>query len=86
MYIKGETTGSNKPNRAMVARHVLDMERTLSNSEDELLYDPQTSGGLLCAVRKESLNDFFAITEAAGLDLAEIGKTIPHSEYLVEVI
>ena len=51
MYQKGETTGSNKANRAMVARHVLDMQIKLSDTEEELLYDPQTSGGLLAAVQ-----------------------------------
>ena len=58
----------------------------MTPQQQDILCDAQTSGGLLCVVRKETLNDFFAITEAAGLDLAEIGKTIPHSEYLVEVI
>ncbi len=47
MYRKGETTGSNKPNRKMVARHNLEMLASLTASEEELLYDPQTSGGLL---------------------------------------
>lgn len=50
MYKKGETTGSNKPNRAMVARHKLNMRATLNGDQEELLYDPQTSGGLLLAL------------------------------------
>ncbi len=50
MYQKGESTGSNKANRAMVAKHHLDMQVKLNSYEDELLYDPQTSGGLLLSV------------------------------------
>jgi selenide,water dikinase len=50
MYQKGETTGSNQPNRAMVAKHNLEMQRPLTPAEEELLYDPQTSGGLLLAL------------------------------------
>ena len=51
-----------------------------------ILCDAQTSGGLLCAVRKETLNDFLAITEAAGLDLLAIGETVERGENLVDVV
>ena len=37
MYKKGETTGSNKPNRAMVQKHHLDLQVSLSAAEEELL-------------------------------------------------
>lgn len=50
MYRRGETTGSNRANRAMVARHQLLISRQLSSAQEELLYDPQTSGGLLLAL------------------------------------
>jgi len=50
MYKRGETTGSNAANRAMVAREALVMSRSLSKESEELLYDPQTSGGLLLAL------------------------------------
>lgn len=50
MYAKGESTGSNKANRDLVARHVLEIGVSLSRAEEELLYDPQTSGGLVLAV------------------------------------
>ena len=53
MYKKGETTGSNKPNRAMVARHRLEMRAALSAHEEELLYDPQTSGGLILSLPED---------------------------------
>ena len=50
MYKKGQTTGSNRANRELVARFSLAVERELSAVDEELLYDPQTSGGLLLAL------------------------------------
>jgi selenide, water dikinase len=47
MYQKGQTTGSNRANRALAARHDFRLEVHLTRAEEELLFDPQTSGGLL---------------------------------------
>ena len=63
MYQKGETTGSNKANRAMVAKHVLNMQVSLSSFEDELLYDPQTPGGLLLSVPKAQAAELLAVSQ-----------------------
>ncbi|NIV99371.1 hypothetical protein GWN26_09595, partial [Candidatus Saccharibacteria bacterium] len=49
MYQKGETTGSNKANRRL-AEGAWEMTAHRSAEEHELLFDPQTSGGLLLAV------------------------------------
>lgn len=48
MYQKGETTGSNKQNREMTKGY-LEITAQLSK-EEELLFDPQTSGGLLLSI------------------------------------
>jgi len=75
MYRKGESTGSNQPNRAMVARHVLDLRRSLSKAEEELLFDPQTSGGLLLAVPGVQADDLVAGLYAGGVGAAvQIGE------------
>ena len=74
MYTKGETTGSNKANRQMVARHVLDMQIELSQAEDELLYDPQTSGGLLLSVPKSQGGEMLKMLEQKGVAAACIGE------------
>jgi len=75
MYKKGETTGSNKANKAMVAKHHLDLQVSLSAPEAELLYDPQTSGGLLLAVPDAQADDLIAALKAAGVDAAvQIGE------------
>ncbi len=70
MYQKGETTGSNKDNRAMVAEHHLEMQISLSRYEDELLYDPQTSGGLLLSVPQAQSNEMLAALHKNGVTSA----------------
>lgn len=72
MYKKGETTGSNKANRAMVARHVLDMQLTLSGPDEELLYDPQTSGGLLLTLPGEQADELLASLREKGVTATAI--------------
>ena len=72
MYKKGQTTGSNKANRALVARFPLVFERQLSLSQEELLYDPQTSGGLLLSLPKEQAQKLLADLYSAGIDVAKI--------------
>ena len=70
MYKKGETTGSNKPNKAMVAKHHLNMQVSLSSYEEELLYDPQTSGGLLLAIPGSQADELIAALSAASVQIA----------------
>ena len=78
MYKKGETTGSNKANRAMVARHKLQMAGQLTKEEDELLYDPQTSGGLVLAVPVAQADALLAALRDAGISAASfIGEVLP---------
>lgn len=74
MYKKGETTGSNKANRAMVNKHHLRMAVTLNSSEDELLYDPQTSGGLLLSLPAADAAKLLVELTAAGINVAKIGE------------
>ena len=49
MYRRGETTGSNEVNRRLAEGFFKKM-KSLSPAEEELLFDPQKSGGLLLAV------------------------------------
>jgi len=77
MYRKGETTGSNKANREMVHKHHLNMLISLSSDEEELLYDPQTSGGLLLAVPGSQADDLMASLAEAGVPTsARIGEIL----------
>ncbi len=77
MYRKGETTGSNRPNREMVARSELELRCTLSAAEEELLYDPQTSGGLLLALPAAQAEDLLAALQSAGVEgVCLIGEVV----------
>jgi selenide,water dikinase len=84
MYQKGETTGSNRANREMVSQHNLEMRGSLSSSEEELLYDPQTSGGLLFAVPDSQAGDLLTALAAAGVaSAAKVGEIVDDSSGII---
>ncbi len=74
MYEKGETTGSNKGNRAMVAKHHLQMMAKLTAAEEELLYDPQTSGGLLLSVPHDQAHELMSRMHKEKITATLIGE------------
>ena len=74
MYRKGQTTGSNKANRALVARFSLHIDCRLSRFQEELLYDPQTSGGLLLSLPADQAQSLLHDLHGAGIaEAARIG-------------
>jgi len=58
----------------------------MNEEKQNILCDAQTSGGLLCVVRKESVKKFLEITKTVGLDLVSIGQTKPLEKHLITVI
>jgi len=58
----------------------------MTPEQQDILCDAQTSGGLLCAVRKESVEAFLALTRKEGLELKSIGETVVRGEHLIEVV
>jgi len=87
MYNEGVTTGSNKANRAMVARHPLDMRVMLGKAEEELLYDPQTSGGLLMSVAQNKTQLLLKRLKDKGIKEATIiGRVIKPGKKRITVI
>ena len=46
----------------------------LSKEQIEILFDPQTSGGLLVTVNPHQEKDFLALCESQGLQLSPIGE------------
>ena len=74
MYVRGETTGSNRDNQALVAPF-LTMERDVTGPDLELLFDPQTSGGLLLAVPEDQADALVAELREKGVRFARrIGR------------
>ena len=69
MYQKGETTGSNKDNRQL-ADGFWEVATTLTAEAEDLLFDPQTSGGLLLSVPEAEADDLVAALHAAGVGAA----------------
>jgi selenide,water dikinase len=69
MYRKGEGTGSNLPNRAMVEESMT-LRADLSGPEQQILVDPQTSGGLLLSVPGDEADDLSRALEGAGVATA----------------
>ncbi len=76
MYRRGETTGSNRANRKL-AEGFFKKNRELSREEEELLFDPQTSGGLLLSVPSTEADRLVAELKRAGIETAaEVGEVM----------
>ena len=58
----------------------------MTREQQEILCDAQTSGGLLCVVRNNAVDDFLAITKSSGLDIKAIGETTALGQHLIEII
>jgi len=78
----GCVPGGTRRNFASYGHHI----GTMTPEQQDILCDAQTSGGLLCAVKKENVEEFLSITKSVGLDLASIGRTLPRGKNLVEVL
>ncbi len=80
MYKRGETTGSNKANRALT-KGAIEMERALGSHDQEMLFDPQTSGGLLFAVPESQAPALVEALIKAGVEHAAIIAQVTASTY-----
>lgn len=70
MYARGETTGSNGPNRKLVEGR-LDLQASFGRPKDEeLLFDPQTSGGLLLALPEDQAESLVLRLRGSGVESA----------------
>lgn len=86
MYRRGETTGSNKANRKL-AKGFFNRIRQLSREEEELLFDPQTSGGLLFSVPSAEADRLVTELRNAGMEAAgQIGAVISGQEPLIRIL
>ncbi|MEI6891249.1 MAG: selenide, water dikinase SelD [Pontiella sp.] len=79
---QGCIPGGSKNNFKSYGHTVGDM----TDEQRGILCDPQTSGGLLCAVRPAAIKAFLEITESAGLQLESMGQTHERGSKLIEVV
>jgi selenide,water dikinase len=85
MYRKGETTGSNKANRKL-AEGFFKKTRDLSKEQEELLFDPQTSGGLLFSLPSAETDRFVKELKKAGVEAAaQVGEAVASQESHIEI-
>jgi selenide,water dikinase len=86
MYRKGETTGSNPANR-QAANGFWELKTTLAAEEEELLFDPQTSGGLLLCVPDTQAEELIRALTVNGIESASrIGEVVAAGRPLVSVV
>ena len=86
MYRKGETTGSNKANKNL-AQGFWESKKTLSNDKTELLFDPQTSGGLLLALPASEAGALMSDLTDAGVQTAAcVGRVVANNRPFVRVV
>lgn len=71
MYKKGMNTGMNASNRRLVAKNMR-FEKDLPSWHQEIVYDPQTSGGLLVSVPASGSENMLEALTNAGVDQARI--------------
>jgi selenide,water dikinase len=77
----GMTPGGTERNQQYLAAHV-SLESGVSATDRALLFDPQTSGGLLAAVDPSAADATAEALRTAGVDAARIG-VVTHDERLV---
>ena len=86
MYQRGETTGSNEANRKL-AEGLFRKIKPLSREEEELLFDPQTSGGLLLSVPSAEADRLVAELKKAGVEKAGlVGEVVASSQPSVWIL
>ena len=86
MYRQGETTGSNKANKKLV-NGFWEKAINLSAVQEELLFDPQTSGGLVLAVPGSQAEDVVTALKRAGVETAvRIGEVVARDRPFLRVI
>jgi selenide,water dikinase len=86
MYEKGETTGSNDLNKKL-ADGFWEAATKRTSMEQELLFDPQTSGGLLVAVPDSQAEELTRKMEQEGVNTAVIvGNVVAADKPFVRIV
>ena len=69
MYRQGVSTGANPANRS-ITEPIARIDADLDPAEQQMLFDPQTSGGLLVALPADQAAEALAALAAAGIESA----------------
>ena len=86
MYQKGETTGSNTPNRKL-AEGFWEAATKRSIEEEELLFDPQTSGGLLLCLADAEAAELLTELRKVGVEVEDcVGHVAANDRPFVRVV
>jgi selenide,water dikinase len=81
----GYIPGGLNANREF-AECVVNYNEKISDDMKALLFDPQTSGGLLIAVAEDSAAELQKALISGGVNAVEIGNIVPHNEPLISVM
>ncbi len=85
MSNKGVNTQDNKANKDEV-KNFLKIDRTLSPGEEAMLYDPQTSGGLLFSLPASQSESLLKALKNAGIkDAAQVGEVVADKKACITV-
>ena len=82
--VRGNVPGGGRTNRQHFGVRIA-IEPSVPDDLADLLFDPQTSGGLLLAVAASALADTQEALRVAGVQAAVIGRVTPASDRLVRV-
>ena len=82
--VSGNVPGGGRTNRQHFGARV-EIGPTVPADVAELLFDPQTSGGLLIAVAADALEPAITALRGAGVAGAEIGQVVPAGTHLISV-
>jgi selenide, water dikinase len=77
-------SGGLRNNRAFVAE-CAEFAAEVPQEFRDLLFDPQTSGGLLAAIAPESAAECIAALERHGVDARQVGRVVPKRSPLIFV-
>lgn len=81
-WAQGCVPGGTKRNFESYGHKVSEM----TQEQQDILCDAQTSGGLLCIVKKTAVNEFLRITQEEGMDLKSIGEIKAKRDVLIDII
>lgn len=81
----GALTGGADANRDYLADKIK-LDEKLKKEETDILFDAQTSGGLLIAIDEKAVDNFTADTAKNGVEIRPIGSVIEKSDRAVIVI